>query len=220
MTTLPDWPTTAKDEKTRIVLKHLKLGWSNGKIADLFVDCNRNKIAGFIHNHDLRSEAPRRRNKVDETVQKQRGKLAESHRMPKPAPAAKPRTSVSAKPRLARPPKPKPPVTRMGMAGRAGHLNSANILNKRESRASDPGIALTIDRQHYFDPLPGTRPVEIGDLPRFGKCRWPVNGLDGHDPIFCGQIIDPTATYCAVHRRLAFTPAIMRREGDQNAENP
>jgi hypothetical protein len=213
---LPDWPTTTKAEKERIILEHLKLGWSNGKIAGLFFDCSRNKVAGFIHRESLQKVAPRRRNKFDASVQMERGKRAESHKAPKPkgATSSKPAQPRSRKSAVSELPKPRPPVTRMGMAGRAGHLNSANIRNKRESRASDPGIALTIDRQHYFDPLPGTKPVDIRDLPRFGKCRWPVNGIDGREPIFCEQTIDPTATYCAVHRRLAFTSATMRREGD------
>jgi hypothetical protein len=37
-----------------------------------------------------------------------------------------------------------------------------------------------------------------------GMCHWPVNGLYGREPIYCGQPAD--GPFCPVHHRLAYQP--------------
>ncbi|RWM29445.1 GcrA family cell cycle regulator [Mesorhizobium sp.] len=64
-------------------------------------------------------------------------------------------------------------------------------------------------RESYFLPLPGSPPVDLADM-EGGKCHWPVNGLYGREPIYCGRPAD--GTYCRVHTRLAYEPAQTPKE--------
>ncbi|HLP66720.1 MAG TPA: hypothetical protein VK181_04300, partial [Rhizobium sp.] len=60
------------------------------------------------------------------------------------------------------------------------------------------------DRSRPFDPLEGVEPILVKNFPRLGKCRWPVNGIDGHEPLFCGCETAPaTNIYCTTHTRFA-----------------
>jgi hypothetical protein len=54
-----------------------------------------------------------------------------------------------------------------------------------------------------FLPIDGVKPVHLTDLGR-QQCHWPVNGLDGNEPIFCGA--PSSKTYCTSHQRLAYQP--------------
>lgn len=58
-------------------------------------------------------------------------------------------------------------------------------------------------RDSYFRPLPETSPIDAEDL-EGGVCHWPVNGLYGCEPIYCGQPAD--GPYCRTHTRIAFVP--------------
>lgn len=44
------------------------------------------------------------------------------------------------------------------------------------------------------------------------SCRWPLWGYNEtpDEAKFCGTVIDPTHTYCAEHRKLAYQPRIAR----------
>lgn len=59
-------------------------------------------------------------------------------------------------------------------------------------------------RDDYFLPLAGNEPVSLIDL-QADQCHWPVNGLYGSAPIYCGR--DADGPYCTAHRRIAYTPA-------------
>ena len=59
------------------------------------------------------------------------------------------------------------------------------------------------DRQRAFEPMPGCEPVTLFDLSPM-QCRWPVNGFDGDEPIFCGQFCERDEAYCAFHQRIAY----------------
>ncbi len=68
----------------------------------------------------------------------------------------------------------------------------------------DASPILKIARKNAFDPLPGVPPMPIEDMPRVGRCRWPVNGAEGSSGIFCGSATAPaTATYCTTHHHLS-----------------
>ncbi|MCV9960777.1 GcrA family cell cycle regulator [Pararhizobium sp. BT-229] len=84
----------------------------------------------------------------------------------------------------------------------------AKVLAKRETsfrKTPAPELApLKIARKHAFNPLPGVAPMRIEDLPVMGRCRWPVNGEDGREGIFCGSATSPVAaTYCHTHQHLS-----------------
>lgn len=62
-------------------------------------------------------------------------------------------------------------------------------------------------KEAAFEPLDGIAPVRIEDMPMLGRCRWPVNGFEGAEPIMCLASSSLTETYCASHRRLAYRTA-------------
>lgn len=65
------------------------------------------------------------------------------------------------------------------------------------------------DRDSYFRPLAGTAPIAGDDL-EGGVCHWPVNGLYGSEPIYCGEPAD--GPYCATHTRIAYQPQSSLKE--------
>lgn len=60
-----------------------------------------------------------------------------------------------------------------------------------------------ISRSKAFEPLAGRVPVHLADLKSF-QCHWPVNALEGSEPIFCGA--SASSLYCTSHARLAYLP--------------
>lgn len=94
-----------------------------------------------------------------------------------------------------------------------------NIARKAASRKFDPGLKaepkptstpvapaeeiVPVSRARAFDPLPGRAPIHLTELTKT-QCRWPVNGIDGSEPIFCGA--HAGAVYCNSHARMAYTP--------------
>lgn len=62
-----------------------------------------------------------------------------------------------------------------------------------------------ISRSAAFLPLDGVRPVLLENMGA-RQCHWPVNGLEGFEPIFCGAPADHL--YCKSHKRLAYMPRI------------
>lgn len=61
-----------------------------------------------------------------------------------------------------------------------------------------------IDKDRAFEPIDGVVPVHLLELTSL-SCRWPVNGLHGRSPLFCGQARTDDRSYCAAHRALAQT---------------
>ena len=53
--------------------------------------------------------------------------------------------------------------------------------------------------------------VSIYDL-RETSCRWPLwaDNERPETPMFCGETIDPTETYCDCHKKIAFVPGVRR----------
>lgn len=62
-----------------------------------------------------------------------------------------------------------------------------------------------ISRSAAFLPLDGVRPVLLENIGA-RQCRWPVNGIEGIEPILCGAPADHL--YCNNHKRLAYMPRI------------
>ncbi|CAN7299777.1 hypothetical protein LJR221_001482 [Agrobacterium tumefaciens] len=60
-----------------------------------------------------------------------------------------------------------------------------------------------ISRSAAFLPIDGVRPVLLENLGKL-QCHWPVNGLEGIEPIFCGAPADDL--YCNNHKRIAYMP--------------
>jgi hypothetical protein len=60
-----------------------------------------------------------------------------------------------------------------------------------------------VSRARAFEPLPGLAPIHLTELTKT-TCRWPVNGIDGSEPIFCGG--HAPQLYCSSHARMAYTP--------------
>lgn len=73
--------------------------------------------------------------------------------------------------------------------------------------ATPPDIAALapISRSAAFLPLDGIRPVLLENIGA-RQCHWPVNGLEGIEPILCGASADHL--YCNSHKRLAYVPRI------------
>lgn len=97
-------------------------------------------------------------------------------------------------------------------------FHAGNIANKAESRKVDPGISITITRAAAFDPIPGIEPIGFMQLgPR--TCRWPVDGVDGREFLFCGAACEFEDSYCRSHKALAYAPPTDRqRAGLRSAE--
>lgn len=85
---------------------------------------------------------------------------------------------------------------------KASGLAAVNIAVRTEHRAEAPGIA--ISRAAAFEPIPGIRPVTLMQFGPF-TCKWPVDGIDGPARLFCGAEKEPEHSFCAAHRRLAYT---------------
>lgn len=62
-----------------------------------------------------------------------------------------------------------------------------------------------ISRSAAFLPLDGVRPVLLENIGA-RQCHWPVNGLEGFEPVLCGAPADHL--YCNNHKRLAYMPRI------------
>lgn len=73
------------------------------------------------------------------------------------------------------------------------------------SPSRDTGSLTPISRSRAFEPIDGFNPVHLEHLGS-KQCHWPVNGLDGLQPIFCGASAD--RLYCNNHERLAYAPRI------------
>lgn len=84
----------------------------------------------------------------------------------------------------------------------------------RPAKAAEAKVPVVIpaflDRDSYFLPLADTPPVSLMDM-HDQACRWPVNGLYGREPIYCGRHA-PDGPYCRVHHRIAFQPASSLKE--------
>ncbi|MBX4883995.1 hypothetical protein HJA90_10415 [Rhizobium bangladeshense] len=86
------------------------------------------------------------------------------------------------------------------------HQSAIPYKAKTESsvKAVPDMIALEpIAKSRAFDPIDGVPPVRLENLGA-RQCHWPVNGLHGHEPIFCGA--RASNLYCTSHERLAYSP--------------
>lgn len=107
----------------------------------------------------------------------------------------------------AAPKNPRPPRTPFEFgaplkAKREKHQNSANIVNKKESRKKDPGLVV-----RPADGPPVDRHLSLVDLgPR--DCKWPHGDPRGADYHYCGcETARPGVPYCAWHMGKAYTAA-------------
>ncbi len=62
---------------------------------------------------------------------------------------------------------------------------------------------MPISRSAAFLPLDGVRPILLENIGA-GQCHWPVNGIEGIEPILCGASADHL--YCNSRKRLAYMP--------------
>jgi hypothetical protein len=60
-----------------------------------------------------------------------------------------------------------------------------------------------ISKSRAFDPIDGVDPVHLDSLTG-RQCHWPVSGLEGNEPLFCGA--SASNIYCTSHERLAYVP--------------
>lgn len=66
-----------------------------------------------------------------------------------------------------------------------------------------PQNAVAIKRRDAWQPIRESRPINVKDMPLCGRCRWPVDGVDGTGVIQCGASCPPDSVYCHRHTRLA-----------------
>ncbi|NEH72312.1 GcrA family cell cycle regulator [Rhizobium leguminosarum] len=90
---------------------------------------------------------------------------------------------------------------------RANDIPPSVIPHKPTNTAARPVpdiVALgPVAKSRAFDPIDGVAPVSLENLGAH-RCHWPVNGFNGHEPIFCGAT-SPNL-YCTPHARLAYLP--------------
>lgn len=60
--------------------------------------------------------------------------------------------------------------------------------------------------EEFMIALPISTRVTLMDLTPF-SCRWPLEGPDGEEMLFCGEECDITKPYCEEHMALAFKPS-------------
>lgn len=97
-------------------------------------------------------------------------------------------------------------------AGKASRRVIAGVEHvvARNLQAELPVVVVRFPtRESYFEPLPETQPVHLDDMSG-GRCNWPVSGLFGREPIYCGAPAE--GTYCATHHRIAYQPNSSLRE--------
>lgn len=191
MSRFPDWNAVGKEEKIVILREHAKNGLSAGQIAAQFQYASRSAVCGFMHRNDipLKSQAAATRASKAGTKVKQ----------PRPHPGNIARKAASRKydPGL-KFGKQKPTETTPKKV-HAAPVPKAGTASAKEP-ASDLNAVEAISRTRAFDPLPGLSPVLLTDL-QSNECHWPVNGLDGSEPIFCGA--HAPRLYCDTHTRLS-----------------
>lgn len=76
-------------------------------------------------------------------------------------------------------------------------------IDRPAAQAPDILALAPISKSRAFEPIDGLKPVHLADLTS-SQCHWPVNGLEGIEPIFCGAAA--SHVYCTSHRRLAYQP--------------
>lgn len=83
-----------------------------------------------------------------------------------------------------------------------------NTAADRAKRGQEQCAAFELKRtrDEKFAPLPGSRPIVVRDIPRKGRCRWPVDGVHGKDLIQCGAATQDGCVYCPTHKQFAVDP--------------
>ena len=95
------------------------------------------------------------------------------------------------------------PAKKVSLPAMSSNQIVAFASDKKAPAAFAASAAPAGDRRRPFDPLPGIEPIRIEDMPRLGRCRWPVNG-DGREAIFCGCATVPnTSAYCETHAQFS-----------------
>lgn len=87
--------------------------------------------------------------------------------------------------------------------GKPAKILPQNLVAKKAARAKDP---VFVERAV---PLPVLRMVPLVDL-QPGECRYPHGDPRSEDFGFCGAPVR-SGSWCRHHRRLVYTPAIVRR---------
>ncbi|ESY89051.1 hypothetical protein X739_00725 [Mesorhizobium sp. LNHC220B00] len=199
MTILPDWTTLPRAELDRLLTGYCREGLTASAIAKRFLNCSRSAVIGRVH----------------------RKKLQLGNGQPRKGMVGRRKAGVEAAPKPPKPPK--PPATKRAskLVQQTSSWRGANnppasdFKARAEQRARSPGIV--IKRENAFDPIPGTTPISLLDLSS-STCRWMVNGVHGHDDLFCGQPKEIEHVYCADHRAIAHQPANERRSVPRSRE--
>lgn len=171
----PTWTQMSPDEKREAVKARILDGHSMGAIAAALGAPNRGSIGSVADRLRTLGELPRR----DLAETGREGRLVQ--RMNSPA-------------------------MRRGKSEASLDRHIARRINARiETPKVDPGLPITITKAAAFDPLPGVEPVALVDIPRHGRCRWPVEpDAPGH--FMCGAPCEATAKYCCAHKQLSISP--------------
>ncbi len=175
MNTYPDWATLSKEQRIIAIRPMAANGLSAGIIAKRFTGASRNAIIGYCERYGITLGKGQPRR-----VEKTKG----SRGRPKKAQAAK----VAAK-----------AITAVEKA----------VVPYAPEKSATPKVAPDIadlgplSKSRAFDPIDGIKPVSLENLGAH-SCHWPVNGFNGHEPLFCG--VSTSKLYCASHARLAYSP--------------
>lgn len=196
MTRFPDWRAMGNEEKIVILREHAKNGLSSGQIAAQFQYASRSAVCGFMHRNDIplksQGRAATRLSIAGAKVKQPRphpGNIARKAASRKFDPGLKfgKQQLTETKPKKAH----------------AAPVPKAEIASAK-GPAPDLAALEPISRARAFDPLPGLSPVLLTDI-KPNQCHWPVNGLDGSEPIFCGG--HASHLYCSSHARLSYKAA-------------
>lgn len=93
--------------------------------------------------------------------------------------------------------------------GRAVRIRRAEIIEKQKLEIVAVKTKPEVEEEFAVDlaalsapawePLPGTEPLALHELPNHGLCRWPVGTEAPYK--FCGCASVPGGVYCATHRQ-------------------
>lgn len=172
-----DWAVASKEERQATIAKYAAAGLSANQIALQFTGVTRNAIIGYCKRYDIKLHGALKRSGAV-------GRAVTSS-----PPLREPKREPVATTKDVKPGRPKMEIVSGEPIYRTAALASAALAPVSRSRA--------------FEPLVGHVPVLLADIgPR--QCHWPVNGLEGAEPIFCGASTSSVdATYCPHHSRLS-----------------
>lgn len=175
-----DWSSMDQQARIAVISKFAAKGFSAGEIASKIGNVSRNAIIGYVTRNGIKLK--RGGVRKPRTVAK----------APKPVSVAKTKSLATTAKKVEAGVESTPVMVEIPVAFRPSEPD--NI-----SWSTWMG-----DRSRPFDPLDGVEPILVKNFPRLGRCRWPVNGVDGCEPLFCGyETVPATNVYCTTHARFA-----------------